>query len=113
MPEESPAEGLAKHQSGRGLRSMRFHEWSVGLSARAVAFAAVASIVALPALSSAASAVGDPGGFAPLSGVWTGGGVLSLQNGTKERMRCRAQYVVTDNGANLQQSLRCDSDNYH
>jgi len=35
---------------------------------------------------------------------------MSLQNGTKERIRCRAQYVVTENGTNLQQSLRCDSD---
>lgn len=92
---------------------MRFHEWSVGRSMRAVAFAAVASIISLPALSPVPAFAADPGGFTPLSGVWTGSGTLSLQNGTKERLRCRAQYVVTDNGNNLQQSLRCDSDTYH
>jgi hypothetical protein len=91
---------------------MLFHEWSVGRSARAVAFATVASIVSLPALALSAAAA-DPGAFAPLAGVWTGSGTLALQNGTKERMRCRAQYVVTNSGGNLQQSLRCDSDTYH
>jgi hypothetical protein len=73
----------------------------------------VASIVSLPALSPVANAAADGGAFAALSGVWTGGGILSLENGTKERMRCRAQYVVADNGTHLTQSLRCDGDNYH
>ena len=92
---------------------MRFHEWSVGRSVGAIAFAAAASIVALPALSPGAAAAADPGAFAALSGVWTGSGTLSLENGTTERLRCRAQYVVTENNTNLTQSLRCDGDTYH
>ena len=93
---------------------MRFHEWSVGRSVGAIAFAAAASIVSLLALSpSPVAAAADPGAFAALSGVWTGGGTLSLQNGTKERIRCRAQYVVSNNSTTVTQSLRCDSDNYH
>ena len=90
---------------------MRFHERSVARSVQAVAFAAVASIVSLPALAPAAAAA-DPGPFAALEGVWTGGGTISLQNGTKERLRCRVQYVVTNGGSNLQQALNCSSDSY-
>jgi hypothetical protein len=90
---------------------MQFHEWSVARSARALAFAAAASIVSLPALAPVAAAA-DPGPFAALAGVWTGGGTISLENGTKERLRCRAQYVVTNDGSNLQQALNCSSDTY-
>jgi hypothetical protein len=59
-------------------------------------------------ISTAAAA----GPFAGLAGVWTGGGTISLQNGTKERLRCRVQYVVTQDGTNLQQAMSCSSDSY-
>jgi hypothetical protein len=88
---------------------MRFHEWSVARSLQAVAFAAAASIVSLAVPSPAAA---DTGSFTPLEGVWTGGGTISLENGTKERLRCRVQYVVTNGGTNLQQALNCSSDSY-
>jgi|SRR6516165_4219244 len=89
---------------------MRVDERKLARSARAVAFACTASIWSLSVPPHAAAAATGPGALAALSGVWTGGGTMSLQNGTKERIRCRAQYVVTENGTNLQQSLRCDSD---
>ena len=50
--------------------------------------------------------------FAGLSGSWTGPGTLSLNNGAKERIRCRAQYRVTESGSDLQLELRCASDSY-
>ncbi len=90
---------------------MRFHEWSVARSAQAFAFAVAASIVSLPALAPVAAAA-DSGPFAALAGVWTGGGTISLENGTKERLRCRVQYVVTNDGSNLQQALNCSSASY-
>ena len=52
------------------------------------------------------------GPFAGLAGAWTGSGAISLGNGTKERIRCRATYSVSADGNNLQQSLRCASDSY-
>ena len=91
---------------------MRFHEWSVGRSVGAIAFAAAASIISLLDVSPVAAAA-DSGAFAALSGVWIGGGTLSLENGTKERLRCRAQYSVSNNSTTVTQSLRCDGDNYH
>jgi len=91
---------------------MHFHERGVLRSARAFAFAAAVSVASLPALVSA-PALADTGSFEALAGVWTGGGTLATKDGTKERIRCRAQYVVTNGGSNLQQSLKCDSDTYH
>jgi hypothetical protein len=54
----------------------------------------------------------DPGPFAGLEGGWNGTGTISLTDGTKERMRCRNQYIVTNAGTNLQQALLCNSDSY-
>ena len=50
--------------------------------------------------------------FTSMSGSWAGPGTISLSNGTKERIRCRASYRVTDGGADLQLELRCASDSY-
>lgn len=91
---------------------MLFHERGIARSAQAFVFAAAVSIASLPAFVPAPAAA-DTGPFAGLSGIWTGGGTLSLENGTKERLRCRAQYVITKEGSNLQQSLNCDSASYH
>ena len=51
------------------------------------------------------------GPFEGLSGVWSGTGTLTFASGTKERLRCRVQYVQ-NNITNLQQALRCASDSY-
>ena len=50
--------------------------------------------------------------FAGLSGSWSGGGFLTSASGQRERIRCRANYQVDENGTRLQQSLRCASDSY-
>ena len=54
----------------------------------------------------------ETGAFAGLAGHWAGSGTISLGNGTRERIRCRAQYSVNADGNGLQQSLRCASDSY-
>ena len=76
---------------------MLFHERGIARSAQAFAFAAAVSIASLPAFAPVPAAA-DTGPFAGLGGVWTGGGTLSLENGTKERLRCRAQYVDHQGG---------------
>ncbi|MEW6644594.1 MAG: hypothetical protein AB1586_29100 [Pseudomonadota bacterium] len=77
-------------------------------SSRRVAAAVVLSAMTLaPAASLAQSAP-----FAGLAGVWAGTGSISLANGSKERIKCRATYAVGDNGNGLQQTLRCASDSY-
>ena len=71
----------------------------------------MASLVAFQlCLASGAEAASGP--FVGLDGSWSGTGTISLKNGTKERLRCRVQYVVMRDGNNLQQALRCSSDSY-
>jgi len=89
---------------------VQHHQTRLVRSAQAIAFAGVASISALPLLREAPAAAADAGGFAALAGMWTGDGTVSLQDGTKTRIHCRAQYVVTDVGHTVLQSLRCGSD---
>ncbi|HWW47189.1 MAG TPA: hypothetical protein VNZ94_05035 [Xanthobacteraceae bacterium] len=52
------------------------------------------------------------GPFIHFGGAWTGSGTVSLSDGSKERIRCRAQYNVAQAGNALTQSLRCASDSY-
>jgi len=52
------------------------------------------------------------GPFAGLNGSWSGSGTVSLADGSKERIRCRANYTVDATGSGLRQSLRCASDSY-
>jgi hypothetical protein len=91
---------------------MLFHKRNVVRSAQAIAFAAAVSVASLPAFVPVPAAA-EAGPFAALAGVWIGSGTLATKDGTKERLRCRAQYIVTNEGSNLQQSLKCDSDTYH
>jgi hypothetical protein len=76
----------------------------------AVAWAWILLAVAMLAGPGTALAAGP---FAGLDGYWVGTGTVSLRSGTKERMRCKAQYMVNAEGSNLQISLSCDSDTYH
>ncbi len=62
---------------------------------------------------SVASTSAYAGPFSGLAGSWSGSGHISLANGTKERIRCRAHYTVGSDGNALQQSLRCASDSYN
>jgi hypothetical protein len=66
-----------------------------------------AALLHIPAPSHA-----EQGPFASLSGSWSGGGSVRLANGQRERLRCRANYQVSENGTRLNQSLRCASDSY-
>jgi hypothetical protein len=59
----------------------------------------------------ASSSRGVAGPFSPLAGNWLGSGTLTV-SGARERIRCRAVYLVSAAGESLRQVLRCASDNY-
>jgi hypothetical protein len=59
---------------------------------------------------SACSAQSGP--FAGMAGNWSGAGTVTLDDGSTERIRCRASYAVGDGGNGLNQSLTCASDSY-
>ena len=50
------------------------------------------------------------GPFAPMAGSWSGGGTVVLDDGSTERIRCRAKY--TPIGPTMEMSLTCASDAY-
>ena len=50
------------------------------------------------------------GPFAGLAGTWSGGGTVTLDDGSKERIRCRATYAPA--GAAMTMTLTCASDAY-
>jgi hypothetical protein len=78
------------------------------LSRRLTWLGALAALVFATATTSAYA-----GPFSGLGGSWSGSGRISLANGAKERIRCRATYSVGGDGNMLQQSLRCASDSYN
>jgi hypothetical protein len=78
-------------------------------SPRLLARAAVVC-AAIGASTSAISAETAP--FAGMAGVWSGSGSISLEDGSKERIRCKATYAVSSEGNGLNQSLLCASDSY-
>ena len=74
---------------------------------RRLIFAVIALFVASGSPSYAQS-----GPFAGMAGNWSGGGTVTLDDGSSERIRCRATYAVGDGGTGLNQSLTCASDSY-
>jgi len=62
--------------------------------------------------ASASSSYAQSGPFAGMAGNWSGGGTVILDDGSTERIRCRASYAVGAGGNGLNQSLTCASDSY-
>ena len=71
---------------------------------------ALFALVAASVSSSASYAQSGP--FTGMAGVWTGGGTVTLDDGSTERIRCRATYAVGAGGNGLNQTLVCASDSY-
>jgi hypothetical protein len=63
-------------------------------------------------LSVSAGQAQSAGPFAGFDGSWAGNGTVSLSDGSKESIRCRATYKVEGGGNALKQTLRCASDSY-
>jgi hypothetical protein len=82
---------------------------SLGLTRRLVF--AIATVLAASTWSDGGHAqAGGP--FAGMAGVWSGAGTVTLDDGSTERIRCRATYAVGAGGNGLQQTLTCASDSY-
>ena len=71
---------------------------------------AVVTLFAASVSGSASYAQSGP--FAGMAGTWSGGGTVTLDDGSSERIRCRATYAVGAGGTGLNQSLTCASDSY-
>ena len=69
-----------------------------------------AAVLFAAAISASSSQAQSTGPFAGMAGRWAGGGTVSLDDGSTERIRCRASYAVQGPSMNL--SLLCASDAY-
>jgi len=66
----------------------------------------------LVASVSGSASYAQSGPFAGMAGNWSGGGTVTLDDGSSERLRCRATYAVGAGGTGLNLSLTCASDSY-
>jgi len=64
----------------------------------------------LATLAAPASYAQSGGPYAGMAGNWHGGGTVTLDDGSNERIRCRAAYQVA--GPRMDMSLTCASDAY-
>jgi hypothetical protein len=71
-----------------------------------------AAAVLLAASVAGSASYAQSGPFAGMAGNWSGGGTVTLDDGSTERIRCRATYAVGGGGNGLNQSLLCASDSY-
>jgi hypothetical protein len=72
----------------------------------------VAAALLLAAFVPSGASHAQSGPFAGMAGTWSGGGSVTLDDGSTERIRCRATYAVSRDGSGLNQSLTCASDSY-
>jgi hypothetical protein len=100
---------LVSHAADDGKRPVNKASLTSDLFAKArrLTFAAAAFCLATGAAS---SSYAQSTAFAGLAGVWSGPGTVTLDDGSNERIRCRATYRV--NGPNLEMALTCASDAY-
>jgi hypothetical protein len=87
-------------------------ESSFGRRKRALPIGLVPTLLASAFLICALGRAHAAGPFDELGGAWTGSGVVNLREGSKERVRCKANYVVKSNGYSIDQELTCASDAY-
>lgn len=79
-----------------------------GLFGQAIKAAGVGAVLMLSVTASHAQS----GPFIGFNGAWSGNGTVALSDGTTERIRCKADYLVDGSGLGLKQTLKCASDSY-
>lgn len=70
----------------------------------------IAAAVLFAAAAASSESKAQSGPFAPMAGSWSGGGTVSLEDGSTERIRCRAKYAPI--GPTMEMTLTCASDAY-
>jgi hypothetical protein len=81
---------------------------SFAVGRRLILAAATIFVAAL----SCSTSYAQSGPFAGMAGNWSGGGTVTLDDGSSERIRCRSSDAVGDGGNGLNLTLTCASDSY-
>lgn len=71
-----------------------------------------AAVTLWAAMACGSASYAQSGTFAGMAGNWSGGGTVTLEDGSTERIRCRASYAVGAGGTGLNLTLICASDSY-
>src|ERR1700731_4542941 len=118
------ANSMAMPDGGNGMEHLREYRAAAGgkhhgnrasqqspalALARRLIFAAAALLIASMWGS---SSYAQSGPFAGMAGNWSGAGTVTLDDGSTERIPCRAAYAVGAGGSGLNLSLICASDSY-
>ena len=78
---------------------------------RPIWFIAICVSILVAFLPVLAAPVNAP--FSAMQGSWSGTGTITLSNGAKERIRCRANDRLGSSTTELRLELNCDSDSYN
>src|SRR5262245_47443665 len=73
---------------------------------------AAALVAGISLLSVVLASQANAGPFTSMSGQWSGTGTLTMSNGTEDRLRCLASYMVGQGGTSARLNIRCASDTY-
>src|SRR3974390_1956172 len=103
-PRAFPAAAAGKPRASKASRT------ADGFTAVRRLLIAVATLFVTAVSATAGHAQAGP--FAGMAGIWPGGGTVTLDDGSTERIRCRETAAVGDRGAGLNLSLACASDSY-
>src|ERR1700716_3493044 len=104
--------GMARRQACRAAVDGKPRGNRPGRTIRAFAgvrWLLVAAIALLAASVSGTATYAQSGPFTGMAGNWSGGGTVTLDDGSTERIRCRASYAVGAGGNGLNQNLLCAS----
>lgn len=100
-------EHLQVYRAAGGGKHRANKQFGTNLLNRRLLMAAAVLFVTAAASSESNAQVGP---FAPIAGTWSGSGTVVLDDGSTERIRCRAKYAPI--GPTMELSLTCASDAY-
>lgn len=100
-------EHLQAYRAAGGGKHRANKQFGTNLLNRRLLMAAAVLFVTAAASSESNAQVGP---FAPMAGTWSGSGTVVLDDGSTERIRCRAKYAPI--GPTMELSLTCASDAY-
>jgi hypothetical protein len=105
--------GLRRGSRAAAVGKRRANKTSPPSDAHVAARRLILALVALLAVNLFGSAsYAQSGPFTGMAGNWSGGGTVTLDDGSSERLRCRSSYAVGAGGNGLNLSLVCASDSY-
>ncbi|QQN61564.1 hypothetical protein JIR23_18125 [Bradyrhizobium diazoefficiens] len=100
-------EHLQVYRAAGGGKHRASKQFGTNLLNRRLLMAAAVLLVTAVASSETKAQVSP---FAPMAGSWSGGGTAILDDGSTERIRCRAKYAPI--GPTMELALTCASDAY-